>query len=188
MASSRLVYGHDPHHFNLTERHPVKPQSIYARNKLTTELNLQTTLPPERLTILRLANVFGHEINRDLFFGRMLTRLKENNKIIFNMSPECLRDFYPVWTLADALNVITAAPQGGIYNLGSGFGTACGDIADWVMEGYGSGRLDVLDHAMNDQYWLDITKAKATWKNLPVVTPEGLKEACMDCGQWLRTQ
>lgn len=186
MASSRLVYGHDQHHFNLGENHSVNPEGVYGRNKLVTERNLLLALPRERLTILRLANVFGHEIHRSLFFGRMLTRLKEQGKIIFNMSPESLRDFFAVWHLADALQIIAARPHGGIFNLGSGFGTACGDIADGVIEGYGSGRLDVLDHNLSDQYWLDITKARTAWPDLPVITPEILRHDCIDCGQWLR--
>ena len=188
MSSSRLVYGYDQQHFNLNENHPVKPEGVYGRNKLVTERNLLLTLPKERLTVLRLANVFGHEIHRSLFFGRMLTRLKEQGKIIFNMSPESLRDFYAVWHLADALAVITTNPKPGIFNLGSGFGTPCGDIADWVIEGYGSGRLDILDHNLSDQYWLDITKARATWPTLPVMTPEILHHDCVECGQWLRSQ
>lgn len=186
MSSSRLVYGHDQHNFNLSENHPVNPEGVYGRNKLVTERNLQLTLPPERLTILRLANIFGHEIHRSLFFGRMMTRLKEQGKIIFNMSPEALRDFYAVWHLADALSMITARPHGGIFNLGSGFGTACGDIAGWVMEGYGGGRLEILDDSLSDQYWLDITKAKTLWPDLPSITRDTLRQDCLDCGKWLR--
>ena len=187
MSSSRLVYGHDPQNFNLSENHPVHPEGVYGRNKLVTERNLLLALR-DRLTVLRLANVFGHEIHRSLFFGRMLTRLKEQGKIIFNMSPECLRDFFAVWHLADALAIIAADPKPGIFNLGSGFGTPCGDIADWVIEGYGSGRLDVIDQNMTDQYWLDITKTRTAWPKLPVITPDILRQDCIECGQWLRSQ
>lgn len=187
MASSRLVYGHDAQFFNLSETRPPNPGATYARNKLSTELNLQVTLPPERLTILRLANVFGREINRDLFFGRMLTRLKEQGKIIFNMSPESLRDFYPVTMLADALDIIAREPHGGIFNIGSGFGTPCGDIADWVMRGYGGGKLEVLDHNTDDQYWLNTAKAHKTWPGLPKITPDILEQDCLRCGEWLKT-
>ena len=186
MASTRLLYGQSDHHFNLTERFPINAELAYSKNKLVTERNLMVNMPQDRLTILRLANVFGHELERESFFGLMLTRLKYSGKIFFNMSPESLRDFLPVWRLADALAVITQNPKPGVYNLGSGLGTTCGDVAARVMEGFGDGKLHVLDRIIDDQYWLDITAAKTAWPDLPVITPDTLREDCIACGKWLR--
>lgn len=187
MVSTRLVYGQRPANFRINETQPLDPKTPYARNKLVTEANLHAALPSDRLTVLRLANIFGHELNRPLFFGRMLTSLKESGKIAFDMSAKSQRDFFAVWHLADALDIITRRPHPGIYNLGSGVGTPCGDIARWVIEGYGSGTLEVYNDTLADQFWFDLSLARRAWPALPVITPEIIRADCLDCGQWLRS-
>lgn len=187
MASSRLVYGQRPANFRINETQPLDPKTPYARNKLVIEANLHSALPSDRLTILRLANIFGHELNRPLFFGRMLTSLKESGKIAFDMSAKSQRDFFAVWHLADALAVIARRPHPGTFNLGSGIGTPCGDIARWVIEGYGSGTLEVYNDTLADQFWFDLSLARLAWPALPVMTQDIIRADCINCGQWLRS-
>lgn len=186
MLSSRLVYGRRPGNFSITENHPLNPDGAYALNKAVTEANLLTTFGPERLTVLRLANVFGHELGRPLFFGRMLESLKKTGTITFDMDPRSRRDFFAVWHLSDALDIIAERPRPGIYNLGSGIGTTCGDIAKWVIEGYGSGKLNITGTTRNDQFWFNLDKIRAEWPGLPVLTAETIRADCLGCGEWLR--
>ncbi len=187
MASSRLVYGHGPEKFRIRETYPTTPATLYGQNKLSTENALLSTLDPDRVTILRLANVFGHELYRSLFFGRMLTSLKETGKIIFDTDPRSRRDFFAVWHLADALSIITQNLYPGIFNLGSGIGTSCADIATWAIEGFGSGTIESTnDGSITDQYWLDTAKAHAIWPSLPEITQNTIRSDCIDCGSWLK--
>ena len=68
MLSSRKVYA--PSAAPLAETAPTGPQDRYGRHRLATEAALRERLGP-RLTILRLANVFGDEraAGRRTFFA-----------------------------------------------------------------------------------------------------------------------
>ena len=182
MMSSRLVYGDGD---NLRETNPPKPATDYARNKLQTETAL-TTILQNRLTILRGANVFGHEYGRKSFFGMALGKLKNQGQIVFDMNPAVERDFIAVWHVADTIARIAAAPHPGIFNLGSGYGTPCRDIAAWLIEGYGTGEIITTSDAPRDAFFLDMSKSKATF-GLPDITPAMIREDCRACGAALRS-
>ena len=181
MMSSRLVYGGGN---NLREQTLPKPETDYARNKLRTETSLAEILR-DRLTILRGVNVFGHEYGRRSFFGMALSSLKEKNQITFDMNPDVKRDFISVWNLADAIGKIVASPQPGIFNLGSGYGTPCRDIARWIIEGYGTGKIVSTSTDQRDSFFVDMAKTKAAF-NLPDITPTMMREDCNACGIALR--
>lgn len=187
MISSRQVYGQGPDRFALSEDRASTPTSDYGQNKVFIEQSLQSLIDPARLTILRVSNVFGHETGRSTFFGRMLTTLKRDNEIVFNMAPETRRDFIAVPRFARIMAEILNAPQPGIFNVGSGFGTSCGDIAVRVIEGYGAGQLRVTNTNMNDQFWLDTTRLKKTYPAIKTITPDMLNADCIECGRWLKT-
>ena len=74
------------------------------------------------------------------------------------MHPDTRRDFIPVegcaWLLLDRILDGTT----GIYNLGSGGPLRCGDLADWIMDGYGQGFLDSGHYHVHDEFFLDMTK------------------------------
>jgi UDP-glucose 4-epimerase len=186
MMSSRMVYGQGPDRFGLTEDTPSAPTNIYGASKRATEKSLTSIVAPEKLTILRGANIFGLEHGRNSFFGRAMSSLVSDKRIVFDMDAESIRDFLSVWDLADALIAIAQKPVFGLYNLGSGFGTACGQIAAWLIEGYGAGELVARGEA-DDQYWLDMTLARKTY-DLPLMTPARLRDNCLRCGRWLRSE
>jgi UDP-glucose 4-epimerase len=184
MLSSRLVYGPSPNGGALAENMPENPVTPYARNKLRIERQLRGILN-ERLTVLRLANIFGHERGRASFFGLALTSLVKDEKIIFDMSPTAERDFLSVWRCAEALVKIAEAPASGIFNLGSGFPTACGTIAEWLIAGYGRGALVADPRKPDDSFYLDMTKTRAAWPQIPSFTPTQLEDDCRLCGRML---
>ena len=86
MLSSRKVYA--PSARPLAETDPTGPQELYGRHKLAVEDALRARLGA-RLTILRLANIFGYERghSRRTFFSLTLERLAHEGRIRFDMSP-----------------------------------------------------------------------------------------------------
>ena len=185
MLSSRMVYGQGDESFGLTEEQTPRPSNPYATSKLAVERSLESILAAERLTVLRLSNIFGFEKGRGSFFGQMITSLADSKKIVFDMGADTQRDFLAVHRLADALAQIAARPVPGIFNIGAGFGAKCGDIAACLIAGYGAGELEVTNPEIRDQFSLDVSKARKTW-NLPVLTPAMLREDVIACGKNLK--
>lgn len=183
MLSSRAVYGVSDVLVGWIENDTPTPISFYARNKLLIEHSLQNLLP-NRLTILRLATMFGYELHRTSFFGLAMTGLKEHNTITLDMRPDVPRDFFPVWRFADAMRVIAGNPQAGIYNLGSGHGTQCGNIASWLIAGYGQGEI-VSAKDYKDPFYLNMGKTYAAWTGLHKTSTKDIREDTLLCGRWL---
>ena len=82
MLSTRTVYGHSIYENHILKESQIpKPFTAYGQSKLKIEQSLIDILGNKRLTILRLANIFGYEPARHTFFGRALKTLKEEKKI-----------------------------------------------------------------------------------------------------------
>ena len=79
MLSSRKVYGAQPSPIH--EDAPCEPIDDYGSQKLGMERRLIGLLG-ERLTILRLSNVFGYEPGRKTFMGMMLDGLASRVKSV----------------------------------------------------------------------------------------------------------
>lgn len=185
MISSRMVYGRPTVGLALRETDTPSPVNIYGQSKLETEKKLADTLKPERLTILRLSNVFGFEPGRRSFFGMAQTKLLNEGRIVYDMSPLTKRDFISVTRVSDALVRIASAPKAGIYNLGAGFGIETGLIAEWLIEGFGSGELLVNRFSHDDQFFLDMTRTAATY-GIKALTADHIRGDCLSCGERLK--
>ena len=183
MLSSRKVYA--PSDQPLREDASLGPGDAYGRNKLKAEQDVKGVLG-DRLTILRLANIFGDERvdGRRSFLALTLNRLAEQGQIRYDMSPFVERDFLPVDVLSMLLAKIVREPPGGVMNIGSGIGLPTGRIALWIMEGYGGGQLLIDSHEEKDRFVLDISRLKERY-GIPC-TLEDLKERCLDLGRNLR--
>jgi nucleoside-diphosphate-sugar epimerase len=187
LLSTRKVYGGDAC-WGATEASPARGDgSRYGDNKALAEQAVLAAVPGA--LILRLANIFGQEYlpeqPRGTFMGQMLAGLKKKNTITFDMAAATRRDFLPVERCASAILEAVMAGASGILNLGSGVPTPCGAIADWVMTGYGSGRLAILRDEVRDEFFLDMTK----WRKkglCPPITAEDLQTYCMELGRRLR--
>jgi dTDP-4-dehydrorhamnose reductase/UDP-glucose 4-epimerase len=182
MLSSRKVYA--PSTGPLAETAPTEPQDLYGRHKLAVEQALRELLGP-RLTVLRLANVFGYERGpaRRTFFALMLDRLASDGQIRFDMSPFTRRDFLPVAACARTLARIVAAPPGGVLNVGSGIALPTGRLALWVLEGYGRGELVIGSPREHDPFVLDV--GELTRRYGPPCTCEELGTSCIEIGRRL---
>lgn len=187
ILSSRQVYGPAPQGGSLSETHAPAPITPYALAKLEIERSVLGILGPERVTTLRVANVFGYETGRRSFLGMALTRLRDENRIVYDMSPLTRRDFLSVERFADALVKICAAPKGGAYNLGSGIGFETGRIAEGLAEGYGGGELLATSLERRDEFRLDMTKSRAAWGLAPL-SEEDVYADCVALGRELRAE
>ncbi len=135
MLSSRKVYA--PSTEPLSETAATGPGDLYGRHKLAVEQALRDLLG-ERLTVLRLANIFGYEHipGRRTFLALCLDRLAREGRIHYGMSPFVARDFLPAEAFARVLARIAASPPGGILNVGSGIALPTGRLALWILEGF----------------------------------------------------
>lgn len=183
MVSSRAVYGPGVSN-RLFETNTPHPQTLYGQNKWRIEQRLHEFCG-DRLTVLRCANVFGDEYGRHSFFGMALTNLKNMGQVVFDMNPEVRRDFIAVWHVARAIGTIAQTPLTGLYNLGSGYGTPCQDIAEWIIKGYGKGEIVSTSDERRDDFYLDMEKTHAAFK-LPLITRAMLAQDCFDCGAKLK--
>ena len=161
MLSTRRVYD-AAHRWNASEKQPaLGDETPYGRNKARTEKAVCEALQ-DRAGIFRLSNVFGYEYDpehrRRSFLATLLTTLKRENRIVFDMHPDTRRDFISVEGCANLLLDRILDRTTGIYNLGSGAPLRCGDLADWIMDGYGQGRLESGDHPVHDEFFLDMSK------------------------------
>ena len=182
MLSSRKVYA--PSTTPLGETHPTGPRDPYGRHKLWVEQELRARLGP-RLTILRLANVFGDERGpgRRSFFALMLEGLAHEARIRFDMSPFTARDFLPVAAFGRLLAQIVAAPPGGILNVGSGIALPTGRLALWLLEGYGRGELVIESPQEKDAFVLDVCRLRGLYGR-PCSYDE-LRASCIELGRRL---
>lgn len=185
MLSSRKIYA--PSTEPLSERSPIGPTDAYGANKLRAEERLAELLG-ERLTILRLANIFGDERvpGRRSFFAMLLNRLAEQNQIRYDMNPFVERDFLPVETLTMLLSRVVREPPGGVMNIGSGVPLPTGRIALWIMEGFGGGELLIDSFEEKDPFVLDIGRLEAHYGS--PCTIDDLKARCIDLGKSLRAE
>jgi len=68
--------------------------------------------------------------------------------------------------LADIIQVRPA----GIFNVGSGVALPIGQVALWIIEGYGKGEILITKPHQFDRFLLDITKLEAVIGSQPDLT------------------
>ena len=185
MLSSRAVYGPAGDDPLLREDRVPRPDRPYGLSKLATERALGALLG-DRLTVLRLSNVFGDEAipGRRTFLGVALASLRDRGAIVLDVDPAVARDFVPVEAAAAAIARVAAAPRPGLFNVGAGVQTAVGDVARWLVEGHGAGRVEVVAHRRHDAFALDVGAARRAFGIEPVPT-EAVRARCIAIGRAL---
>lgn len=161
MLSTRKVYQASARRIVLDETSTIEPDGWYGENKLESERRIAATLG-ERSTILRIANVYGHEYGRRSFFGIASSKLKNEGRIVLDASPFVERDFVPMTMLAGLLDQVCEQQPSGTYNLGSGYGLPLGRIGQWLIQGYGRGALEITDLAERDAFVMNPGKLLAS--------------------------
>lgn len=188
MLSSRMAYGAPPPDGRLHTDLQCQPINLYGQAKWRTEQALRELLG-QRLLILRLSNIFGQEDvpGRRNFFAIALRSLREQGRIVLDISPFVERDFLPVDQLAQSLVHISQFWQSGLFNLGSGHGLPTGRIAQWLIEGHGRGELLINNLREHDAFWLDMSATRQTFGITPT-PPAVIRERCLALGAGLQSQ
>ncbi len=158
MLSSRRVYQVDAQ-WNAKESMLATGADAYGRNKLRIERELSTLLGA-RLTVLRPGNVIGFErlAGRARFGAYLLNQLADSGLIRLTVSPKVRRDVVPVDFFCSVLREMVLRRPSGIFNVGTGNAVPIGRVADWIIEGYGSGRMTTASDEIIDEFQLDCTK------------------------------
>lgn len=185
MLSSRMVYGEAGRSSEFTEKTQPHPVSFYGKSKLAVENSLKALLAEDKLTILRLSNIFGFEPERKTFFGAALTNLSLKKQMTFDIAPESVRDFLPVAIFSEYLAKILKDPVGGTFNIGSNLPVSCADITEWIIEGYGEGRAVFESFESRGEFYLNTEKAKKVF-GLKDVQIDDIRNACIACGRDLK--
>jgi nucleoside-diphosphate-sugar epimerase len=186
MLSTRRVYPSGSR-WDIREDAPAPgDETAYGRNKAHSERAVHDAT--EGLAgVFRLSNIFGYEYDpsrpRRSFLGLLLGSLKEEKTIFFDMSPQTKRDFLPVELCAQLLLDRARERQSGTYNLGAGFPVACGELARWVCEGYGDGRLVCEPDTVRDEFYLNMDKWRSRFA-LPF-DQAALRDYCIGLGRRL---
>jgi UDP-glucose 4-epimerase len=161
MISSRRVYKKTAQ-WDANEYSPATGLDIYGQNKILIEKNLENILG-QNLTILRPGNILGFEIQPDrLRFGAyMLNQLLHSNEIRLSISPHVRRDIISVDFFCDVLKEVIKKKPKGVINVGAEQAVKVGQIASWILEGFGRGKLIVNSSEIIDEFQLDSSKLKS---------------------------
>jgi len=185
LLSSRTVYGPRAK-WNASEDAETTGDGIYGANRVSIERSVADLLGHERLAILRISNTVAYERQperRTTFMSQLLSTLRERSEIHFDMSPASRRDFITDEFFCGALRLLIEQKATGVFNVGCGFPVPTGDIAEWIIEGFGKGRLVVEAPAVRDEFYLDTTKLRqATGLTL---SPGALRDRCLEIGRRL---
>jgi UDP-glucose 4-epimerase len=114
---------------------PLQPQDSYGKYKVTAEEILRNTLEAKRLTILRLANIYGSKGNKG-FIGLLLNKIQEERPFIqLNGNGQQTRDYVFIDDLVNALVTIINAPGSfGTVNIATGKSYSLIETIDLVSE------------------------------------------------------
>lgn len=158
-------------------------QDEYGRNKVITEQYVREHLG-DRHTILRLGNIIEQKPGRHTFLGIALDTLRKKGRIALNIHPATKRDFLPPENFVMALEKIIQQRPPGTYNLASGMETAVGDIAAWIIEGFGQGQISSSRDTQEDAFVLDVSSMESLIG--PICRRDDIRNACTESGRRLR--
>lgn len=134
-ASSSAVYG-TSRDLPLQETTPPEPENIYGELKLLSEQFLLHEFKeiPEKLTILRIFNVFGPGMNNS-FINKIHDSLPQQ-EITFLGTSNFKRDYVEVSDVAEAMYLATKFSRNGekILNIASGNPITNAELSQWVSK------------------------------------------------------
>lgn len=189
MVSTRRVYGPQSRWNAAEDDEAEGDETAYGRNKARTEKSVREVCGG-KAGIFRLANIFGYEYThpspRRSFLGQLLHTLKQQNKVFFDMHPATRRDFIPVELCADMLVARAADRTSGTFNLGSGFAVTCGELAGWIMEGFGGGALVCDPMIVRDEFFLNMQQ----WRSRFTLSVDetAIRDYCIGLGKRLQCE
>jgi dTDP-4-dehydrorhamnose reductase/UDP-glucose 4-epimerase len=185
LTSSRTVYGPSAK-WNAAEDAETVGDGIYGSNRFAIERSVAETLGPKRLAILRISNAVAYELQpgrRTTFRSQLLRSLRDHGEVRFDTNPVSRRDFITDAFLCQAIHRLIETGATGIFNIGCGFPVRIGDIAAWIIEGFGRGRLVVESEEVRDEFYLNTEKLRQVTGL--AISPEALRDRCLEIGRSL---
>ncbi|MDB4173020.1 SDR family oxidoreductase [bacterium] len=182
MLGSRKVYGIGCGQ-TFHEDDDLDPAGNYGQNKALIESHVRESRPG-RHTIVRISNVIGHGIGTHTFIGQALQTLCQEGRISLNIDGSTRRDFLPLKELSNSLVSLALKRPPGTFNLGAGFSTPVGDIAQWLIDGYGSGSIEITDHSERDAFVLDISRVNRIVRT--ITQPDSIRDVCKTLGRCMK--
>jgi dTDP-4-dehydrorhamnose reductase/UDP-glucose 4-epimerase len=158
MISSRKVYSPKVQ-WNAAEISMTSGMDVYGRNKVEIESALSRILGSS-LTVLRPGNIIGFErvFGRQRFGSFLLNQLAEKGSIELNISPHTKRDIVPLDYFCKVLRFFCQHNLPGVFNIGAGEACSVGEVANWVVEGFGRGEVHARSSIEVDNFQLNSSK------------------------------
>lgn len=158
MISSRKVYSPEVQ-WNATEISMTSGMDVYGRNKIEIESALSCMLGGA-LTVLRPGNIIAFErvSGRQRFGSFLLNQLAEQGNIELSISPNTKRDIVPLDYFCKVLRFFIQHNLPGVFNIGAGEACSVGEVANWVVEGFGRGAVHASSSIEVDNFQLNSSK------------------------------
>lgn len=133
--SSVLVYGDTPKPAD--EQSPCRPVGEYPKFKLASEAILRDLIPPERLIIFRLGNVYGSPKNRGII-GLAMKKVvapSDNAPLLLNGNGRMRRDYIFLDDVVGAVLAVAGQNDGvGTVNVATGRSVSSLDVVKIVSK------------------------------------------------------
>ncbi len=158
MISSRKVYSPEVQ-WNATEISTTNGMDVYGHNKIEIESALRRMLGGA-LTVLRPGNIIALEkvTGRQRFGSFLLNQLAEQGNIELSISPNTKKDIVPLNYFCKVLRFFIQHNLPGIFNVGAGEACSVGEVANWVIEGFGRGTVHANCSIEVDNFQLNSSK------------------------------
>lgn len=169
-ASTRQLYG-KPQYLPVDERHPIVPVDVNGINKLAGEGYhlLYNNVYGIKSACLRLTNTYGPGMRvkdaRQTFLGIWIKQILSGQSIQVFGDGKQLRDFNYVDDVVDAILLAASKDEavGEIINLGASEVIGLADLAQKMVEIYGSGHWDLVPFPV-ERKSIDIGDYYGDWK------------------------
>jgi UDP-glucose 4-epimerase len=181
-TSTAAVYqpSHSPH----AETDEIEPVDVYGRSKAAAEQRLRAVFGDERLSILRLFNVYGPGETNPHLIPEIVEQAVMTGRLRLGLM-DTVRDYVHVDDVAVLLQHAVAGKLSGTVNVGTGRGHTARDVVDAVAAVLGRelpvevdpARLRPVDrpHLVAD---VSVLRAAAPWEPVDLATGlEGLVAA-----------
>ena len=123
--SSTRVYGNstEANEEAILQASPQNPSDLYNLSKMMGE-SLCFSCSRSNVRVVRLSNVFGHDLDSDNFLASVARDAVKHHKVVVNSSPQSVRDYVYIADVVSLLPKIAATGKARLYNLASGVNTS----------------------------------------------------------------
>lgn len=111
-------------HGKITEMSVIKPPDEYSFSKFMGESVCRNILPPSRVTILRLGNIYGSSDDSSKLIPSAFRNLSKGLNVPIYNGGQYTRDYIYIGDVINILNIFIDKKRAGIFNVVSGNSTS----------------------------------------------------------------